>query len=118
MFIITNKIGLLKGGRLTGEMTRHVLPAWFDLKCVRLMDRIVYLMPLMVDGEMGERIFRHIVDQSEIKDMKDYHLDEADPHPLVKLFTIYQKAMAKNNPYEYFAGRVKYREGLVLLDNE
>lgn len=108
---------LLKGGVLIHNLRGMDLPNWFNLTILRMLDKIVFLIPIMNKSNNPGYIYDYAVKSSGVKDFPMVQRDDIS-NPLVKLYDIFSKSLHTYEPHVYFLKRVNLQDNVVVITED
>lgn len=107
----------IKGGILSIRNRDFFRPQWFDMVYLRLLDRLVLMVPIMKDSPEANRIFKYILEVSGVNDFPKTEVDDKN-NPFIALYNVLYKALKEPLPHIYFLRRVSVTGDMVYIRDD
>lgn len=96
---------VIKGGILSKVNQAYFRPQWFDIPMVRVIDRLILMVPIMKDSPDAGRIFKYVIEVSGVSDFPSTDIP-TESNPFIAIYKILYKALKEPLPHVYFLNRV------------
>lgn len=83
---------------------------------LRLLDRLVFMVPIMKDSPEANRIFKYILKSSGVNDFPKTEIDDRN-NPFIALYNVLYNALKEPLPHIYFLRRVSVTGDTVYIND-